>query len=187
MGSARGSRAQSGGPPDSRSSHPSSGQGDQSDEVFGGPPKTAREPRALPEHLRTLIHALRGNLDCIVMKCVEKDRSRRYETANGLADDIKRHLNNEPGVARPPSTAYRVQKLVRRNKLAFAAATDLLAALVVGASLAVWQAVVTTRAGRAARAHRQSGPTEVAGRALTRVNFSRRADGRIQHSPADGW
>ena len=52
------------------------------------------------------------------MKCLEKDRTRRYETANGLAMDIQRHLNNEPVVARPPSAAYRFQKLVRRNKLA---------------------------------------------------------------------
>ena len=55
------------------------------------------------------------------MKCLEKDRTRRYETANGLARDIQRHLDNEPVVARPPSAAYRFQKLVRRNKLAFAA------------------------------------------------------------------
>ena len=54
-----------------------------------------------------LIHLLRGDLDWIVMKCLEKDRTRRYETANGLAMDIKRHLNNEPVVARPPSRLYR--------------------------------------------------------------------------------
>src|SRR5206468_7608287 len=54
-----------------------------------------------------LIHLLRGDLDWIVMKALEKDRARRYETANGLANDIERHLNNEPVVARPPSAAYR--------------------------------------------------------------------------------
>ena len=53
---------------------------------------------------------MRGDLDWIVMKCLEKDRTRRYETANGLARDIKRHLNNEPVVARPPSVSYRLQK-----------------------------------------------------------------------------
>ena len=57
-----------------------------------------------------LIHLVRGDLDWIVMKCLEKDRTRRYETANGLAADLKRHLNNEPVVARPPSAAYRLQK-----------------------------------------------------------------------------
>ena len=66
------------------------------------------------------------------MKCLEKDRARRYETANGLAADLKRHLNNEPVVARPPSTAYRLQKAWRRNKLAFTAAAVVAAALVVG-------------------------------------------------------
>src|SRR5205809_1564297 len=78
-----------------------------------------------------LVHLLRGDLDWIVMKCLEKDRTRRYETANGLAMDVKRHLGNEPVVARPPSAGYRLQKLVRRNKLAFAAAAAVLAALLV--------------------------------------------------------
>jgi serine/threonine protein kinase len=59
-----------------------------------------------------LLHAVRGDLDWIVMKCLEKDRTRRYETANGLAMDIQRHLDNEPVVARPPSRAYRFQKMV---------------------------------------------------------------------------
>src|SRR5207237_731674 len=59
---------------------------------------------------RELIDVLRGDLDWIVMKCLEKDRTRRYETANGLAADIKHFLSNEPVIARPPSAAYRVQK-----------------------------------------------------------------------------
>jgi serine/threonine protein kinase/WD40 repeat protein len=61
------------------------------------------------------------DLDWIVMKCLEKDRSRRYDTVNGLAADLKRHLNNGPILARPPSTAYRFQKAFRKNRLAFAA------------------------------------------------------------------
>src|SRR5213075_1061357 len=64
-----------------------------------------------------LIHQLKGDLDWIVMKCLEKDRTRRYDTANGLAVDLLRHLNNEPVFARPPSAAYRIQKAVRRHKL----------------------------------------------------------------------
>src|SRR5207302_1724812 len=79
-----------------------------------------------------LIHSVRGDLDWIVMKCLEKDRTRRYETANGLVRDIQRHLNYEPVVARPPSKLYRFQKLVRRHKLAFAAASSVAASLVVG-------------------------------------------------------
>src|SRR6059036_1886069 len=61
-----------------------------------------------------LIHLVRGDLDWIVMKCLEKDRTRRYETANGLATDIKRHLSNEAVTARPPSNLYRLQKVVQR-------------------------------------------------------------------------
>jgi WD40 repeat protein/tRNA A-37 threonylcarbamoyl transferase component Bud32 len=83
-----------------------------------------------------LVKTIRGDLDWIVMKCLEKDRTRRYETANGLGMDIQRHLRNEPIVARPPSTAYRFQKLVRRNKLAFTAATGMVLALVVGLAVA---------------------------------------------------
>ena len=81
--------------------------------------------------------SLATDLDWIVMRCLEKDRARRYETANGLAADLKRHLNGEPVVARPPSTTYRFQKMVRRNKLAFAAAGAVLAALVLGLAVAV--------------------------------------------------
>src|ERR1022692_619702 len=79
-----------------------------------------------------LVHLLRGDLDWIVVKCLEKDRARRYATANGLAMDIKRYLNNEPVVARPPSTVYRLQKAWRRHKLGFTAAAVVPAALVSG-------------------------------------------------------
>ena len=83
------------------------------------------------------------------MKCLEKDRARRYDTANGLAMDIQRHLANEPVVARPPSAAYRFQKMVRRNKLAVAAATVVMTVLMLGAAVSTWQAVEATRARNA--------------------------------------
>ena len=79
-----------------------------------------------------LLHQLKGDLDWIVMKCLEKDRTRRYETANGLAYDLKRHLNNEPVLARPPSAAYKFQKAVRRNKLFYGAGLAVMLALAVG-------------------------------------------------------
>ena len=72
------------------------------------------------------------------MKALEKDRTRRYETANGLAMDIRRYLANEPVVARPPTTAYRAQKLVRRNKLVFAAVGAVALALTTGLSFSTW-------------------------------------------------
>jgi len=81
---------------------------------------------------------IRGDLDWIVMKCLEKDRRRRYETANGVAMDVQRHLNNEPVVACPPSAAYRLQKLVRRNKLAVAAVGGVAAALLLGLGFSTW-------------------------------------------------
>ena len=83
-----------------------------------------------------LIGLLRGDLDWVVMKCLEKDRTRRYETANGLAMDVQRYLNNEPITARPPSSMYRFLKLVRRNKAAFGAAAAVVVAVLAGLGLA---------------------------------------------------
>src|SRR5271154_7383923 len=75
---------------------------------------------------------LQGDLDWIVMKCLEKDRTRRYDTANGLALDVQRYLDNEPVTARPPSAAYKFQKAFRRHKLVFAAGGAVFAALILG-------------------------------------------------------
>jgi hypothetical protein len=72
------------------------------------------------------------------MKAIEKDRTRRYETANGLALDIKRFLTNEPVSARPPSAGYRFRKFVRRNRLVFTAASAAAAALIIGLSVATY-------------------------------------------------
>src|SRR5262249_34134006 len=75
---------------------------------------------------------VRGELDWIVMKALEKDRNRRYETANGLARDVERHLRDEPVQACPPSPWYRVRKLVRRNRASVIAAGLVLFTLLVG-------------------------------------------------------
>jgi serine/threonine protein kinase/Tfp pilus assembly protein PilF len=96
-----------------------------------------------------LLHAIRGDLDWIAMKCLEKDRARRYETANALAADILRHLENEPIVARPPSASYRFQKLVRRHKFAVASVAAFSIVLLLGATTSTWQAIRATRAERA--------------------------------------
>ena len=82
-----------------------------------------------------LIRAVRGDLDWIVMKCLEKDRARRYETATGLAVDIYRHLHNHPVMARPASNSYVLQRWVRRNKLAFAATGAVMTILAAAAIL----------------------------------------------------
>ena len=97
--------------------------------------KTAANRRTEPHRLVSLLH---GDLDWIVMKALEKERGRRYETANGLALDIQRHLNNEPVMARPPSRLYRLQKLVRRNRGVFAAVGAVALALVIGLGSSTW-------------------------------------------------
>ena len=92
------------------------------------------------------VKEVRGDLDWIVMRCLEKDRNRRYETANGLASDLGRHIRNEPVLARPPSNVYRFQRLVRRNKLSFAAGAAVMAALLIGSITSAWQAWRAVRA-----------------------------------------
>jgi hypothetical protein len=91
-------------------------------------------------------YPLSTDLDWIVMKCLEKDRSRRYETANGLAMDLQRHLNNEPVMARPPSRLYRLQKLVRRNKLVCTAAAAVAVAMLFGIIASTLEAARVRRA-----------------------------------------
>jgi serine/threonine protein kinase len=81
---------------------------------------------------RKLSGLVRGELDWIVMKCLEKDRNRRYETANGLARDLERYLKDEPVLACPPSAGYRLRMFVRRNKGPVLAGTALLVALLAG-------------------------------------------------------
>jgi serine/threonine protein kinase/WD40 repeat protein len=76
-------------------------------------------------------HQLKGDLDCIVMKCLEKDRARRYDSAHGIAADIQRHLDHEPIAARPPSGMYLLQKLAQRNRGVLVSASIVLTALLV--------------------------------------------------------
>ncbi|MCP4449885.1 MAG: serine/threonine protein kinase, partial [Planctomycetes bacterium] len=82
-----------------------------------------------------------SDLDWIVMKCLEKDRKRRYETANGLVLDLKRHLDNEAVVARPPSAVYRFQKAWKRNRAVFTTAALIAATLLVGGLVSTWLAI----------------------------------------------
>ncbi|MGO8699010.1 MAG: protein kinase domain-containing protein [Limisphaerales bacterium] len=98
--------------------------------------RAAHQRHAEPAKLSAMI---RGDLDWIVMKALEKDRSRRYETANGLALDLQRHLKNEPVAARPPGNWYRWQKMVQRNKLAFVAAGIVATTGFLGLTGIFWQ------------------------------------------------
>ncbi len=99
---------------------------------------------------------LRGDLDWIIMKCLEKDRGRRYETANGLANDIRRHLNDEPVVAGPPGAGYRLRKFIRRHRAAFAAGSVVTLGLVIGLLATAYGFVAARSAERVAVAARDA-------------------------------
>ena len=101
-----------------------------------------------PDKLTRLI---RGELDWIVMKALEKERTRRYETANGLAMDVQRHLAGEPVLAVPPSAGYRLRKFVRKYRAGLTTAAALALLLVAGVAVSTWQAVRATRLEAAAR------------------------------------
>jgi serine/threonine protein kinase len=94
---------------------------------------------------RKLTGLVRGELDWIVMKALEKDRARRYETANGLAADVRRYLEDEPVQACPPSARYRLGKFVRRNRPALIAVGLILLATVVGVGMLAASNVLISR------------------------------------------
>ncbi|MGA2656498.1 MAG: protein kinase [Verrucomicrobiota bacterium] len=102
------------------------------------------------------ILSVERDLDWIVMKCLEKDRTRRYDTARELAADLQRYLGQEPVLARPQSTAYRLHKALRRHRAAFAAAAAILIAAVAGSTVSVWQAVRATSAERVSEQRRKN-------------------------------
>jgi serine/threonine protein kinase/tetratricopeptide (TPR) repeat protein len=106
-------------------------------------PSISAQRQTEPAKLTKLV---RGELDWIVMKALEKDRNRRYESANGCAADVQRYLNDEPVLACPPSAGYRLRKFVRRNKGTVAAAAAIAVTLIAGAAVSTWQAVLATRA-----------------------------------------
>jgi tetratricopeptide (TPR) repeat protein len=103
-----------------------------------------------------LVSLLRGDLDWVVMKCLEKPRERRYETANALARDIERFLADEVVDARPPTTSYRLGKFLKRHRGATAAAAAVAVALIVGVAAFAWQASVARGQRDLAEAARQS-------------------------------
>jgi non-specific serine/threonine protein kinase/serine/threonine-protein kinase len=104
----------------------------------------------------TLVRRLKGDLDWIIMKALEKDRTRRYETANALALDIERYLNDEPVRARPPATSYRMRKFIRRHRVGVTAASLVLLALVLGIAGTIVGLLRTRRAEVAARTEAQT-------------------------------
>jgi eukaryotic-like serine/threonine-protein kinase len=149
---------------------------------------------------RTLGRKLRGELDWIAMKCLEKDRGRRYATVHDLAEDVQRFLDREPVLARAPTTAYRVQKFLRRHQLAVGAATVVLLALVTASIVSLRQAATASRARLQAEAEsRRAQQNEarallneyvadvtLAQQALSAGNFGRAHSLLAKHEPAAG-
>ena len=99
-----------------------------------------------------LTKEVRGELDWIVMKALEKDRTRRYETASGLARDVERYLAGEAVEAHPPSAGYRLRKVLSKHRAEVLTAAALLLLLLAGAGVSTWQAIRATAAESAARA-----------------------------------
>jgi tetratricopeptide (TPR) repeat protein/tRNA A-37 threonylcarbamoyl transferase component Bud32 len=123
-----------------------------SSRLGAAPPGAVRE---LPAEPRRLARQLRGELDWIVLKCLEKDRARRYETANGLARDVQRFLADEVVEARPPGTAYRLRKWLRKYRGPVVAAGLFLLALLGGMAGTAWGLVRTNEALAAEAAQRR--------------------------------
>ena len=104
-------------------------------------PSIAANRHLEPKKLSGLV---RGDLDWIVMKCLEKNRTRRYETANGLARDLERYLHDEPVEARSPSASYRLRKFTRRHKTMLTTVMAFVLLLIAGTTVSAWQAVRAT-------------------------------------------
>jgi WD40 repeat protein/serine/threonine protein kinase/tetratricopeptide (TPR) repeat protein len=136
--------------------------------------------RMEPHKLSQLV---RGDLDWIVMKALEKDRGRRYETANALAADVLCYLNDEPVTACPPSRAYRIRKFARRNKALIGTIALVSAALVAGTAVSVWQAVRATIAERETATQRDV-VTDAERRARENANQAKAQQGIAEQNEA---
>jgi eukaryotic-like serine/threonine-protein kinase len=134
-------------------------------------PSIAASRHLEPHKLTALV---RGELEWIVMKCLEKDRNRRYETASGFAKDLHRYLEDEPVEARPPTRVYRLKKFLRRNRAAVLAGSAIVAALIFGLGLSTWMYHQEGQAHRRAVAAEQE-QTRLRHEAEVRETISRAA------------
>src|SRR5205809_499589 len=133
-----------------------------------------------PKKLSGIVH---GELDWIVMKALEKDRGRRYETANGFAMDVQRYLQDEAVHACPPSARYRFRKSARRNKAALLTVVALMAALVGGTTVSTWQAIRATRATRSEQASLKIAKANE----QAATESAKRADAERQRAETTSW
>jgi serine/threonine protein kinase len=125
---------------------------------------------------KKLMALLRGELDWVVMKCLEKQRDRRYETANALARDIQRYLADEPVEARPPSFGYRAGKLLRRNKGPVIAASLVFVALIAGMAGTTWGLVEARRQEAEAKKHEGFARKEAEAKEKARAAATQKAE-----------
>ncbi|MHC4784529.1 MAG: tetratricopeptide repeat protein, partial [Planctomycetota bacterium] len=100
---------------------------------------------------RTLQRRLRGDLDWITMKAMDKERERRYASVSELAADLRHHLRHEPVLAGPPTAAYKLRKLMRRHRLGVTAATTIVLVLIAATAVTTWQAIRATDAEQRAQ------------------------------------
>ncbi len=124
-----------------------------------------------------LVGRLAGELDWIVMRCLEKDRARRYPTAVALAEDVRRHLHNEPVTAAAPGGFYAFKKFARRHRAAFAAGLAFAALLIAAVGVSAWLAARATQAEHLAQARLR---TETAARAVAESALARAATAEQQ-------
>ena len=137
-------------------------------------PSLAASRKTEPARLSKL---MRGELDWIVMKSLEKDRTRRYETATGLARDVQRYLADEPVEACPPSATYRLKKILRRNKGPVLATALVILVLLAGMAGTTWGLVKATRQEEEARRQAQIARQETAEKEKARQSEAERAEG----------
>ena len=130
-----------------------------------------------PAKLATLV---RGELDWIVMKTLEKDRNRRYSTASGFAADVQRYLNDEQVQACPPSVSYRFRKFARRNKRILATVGLLALALITGTVVSTWQAIRATEAEGLAQTRLQA-ETEAQNATRAQLRLTEEAQEKAMH------
>ncbi|MGH7173193.1 MAG: protein kinase domain-containing protein, partial [Gemmataceae bacterium] len=142
-------------------------------------PSVAANRGLEPKKLSGLV---RGELDWIVMKSLEKDRNRRYETANGFAADVQRYLHDEPVLACPPSAVYRLRKFARRNQGSLAVAALVLFSLASLGGVAGWAA--WDRTTRRAALEADVGRNLDAARAFCRADQLREASAVLDHAQA---
>ncbi|MBL9171074.1 MAG: protein kinase [Verrucomicrobiales bacterium] len=145
---------------------------------------TQRLRRGPQSPLITHHSSLSTDLDWIVMKCLEKDRRRRYETADALATDLYRHLQNEPILARPPSRLYEFQKSVRRHRFGFGAALAVLIALAIGILLTSREAARARRAEQQTRLTAYVADMDLANRSLAENDLGAARNLLRRHLPS---